>query len=266
MGRRIAVAYKWARNPQEALVNPDGTVDWSGAPAGLSEYDPVAIAMARQIADAVGAELVGISIGSAALASPAATKAALARGIDRLVLAADDQLDWADPLTTANLLAEMVKHVGDVELVICGDSSIDNNSHLVPPLLAGDLGWACLSGVLEVTEKSEKWMVRRRNNGEERISVDGPAVLATATDAVAVANPGMKEMLAARKKPVDTISIGQIGLDSLPTWARPVQTALPRIKCREQRVITADDVPASARELVDWLEANGLLALAKEEN
>ena len=39
----IVVAYKWAANPQDASVGADGTVDWSRAKAGVSEYDPVAI-------------------------------------------------------------------------------------------------------------------------------------------------------------------------------------------------------------------------------
>ena len=60
---RIVVAYKWTCDPEEATVRADGTVDWSRAKPGLSAYDPVAIELARQYADASGAELIGVTAG-----------------------------------------------------------------------------------------------------------------------------------------------------------------------------------------------------------
>ena len=46
----IAVAYKWAADPQEAQVGEDGTVDWSRAKPGVAEYDAVAVEAARLLA------------------------------------------------------------------------------------------------------------------------------------------------------------------------------------------------------------------------
>ena len=60
---KIVVAYKWTCDPEEATVRPDGTVDWSRAKPGLSAYDPVAIEVARQLADEAGAELIGVTVG-----------------------------------------------------------------------------------------------------------------------------------------------------------------------------------------------------------
>ena len=56
---KIVVAYKWAPNPQDASVGVDGIVDWSRAKPGISEYDPVAIELARRLADATGAGVAG---------------------------------------------------------------------------------------------------------------------------------------------------------------------------------------------------------------
>ncbi len=66
---RIVVAYKWTSDPEEATVRADGTVDWSRAKPGLSTYDPVAMEMARQLAEAAGAELVGVTVGGKGIAS-----------------------------------------------------------------------------------------------------------------------------------------------------------------------------------------------------
>ncbi len=89
---KIVVAYKWAADPADAGVAPDGTVDWTRAAPTLSVDDPVAIEVGRHLADAVGAELVGISVGGPEAATPMARKAALARGLDRVVIGADPAL------------------------------------------------------------------------------------------------------------------------------------------------------------------------------
>ncbi len=71
---RIVVAYKWTCDPEEATVRPDGTVDWSRAKPGLSAYDPVAIEVARQLADDTGAELIGVTVGGKGVATPLASQ------------------------------------------------------------------------------------------------------------------------------------------------------------------------------------------------
>ena len=89
---RIVVAYKWTCDPEEATVSADGTVDWSRAKPGISTYDPVAIELARRLAEAAGAELIGVTAGAKGVGTPIASKAALSRGLDRVVIVEDDSL------------------------------------------------------------------------------------------------------------------------------------------------------------------------------
>ena len=84
----IVVAYKYAANPQDTTVGSDGVVDWSRAKAAVSEYDPVAIQVARTVADAKGEELVGISVGDAQVSSSMA----------RLLFRADSTVRWSSPM------------------------------------------------------------------------------------------------------------------------------------------------------------------------
>ena len=142
----IAVAHKWAPDPADAVVAADGAVDFSRAHPGLGAYDAVAIAVARGLADAVGGELVGLSAGPEATLAPQARKAVLARGLDRLLLAAVP--GDAEASLTAAALVGLVRHAGEVDVVVAGDASVDAGAGLVPALLAGRLGWLCL---LEVT-------------------------------------------------------------------------------------------------------------------
>ena len=63
---RIVVAYKWTCDPQEATVRP--TPRWTGAgpSRACSAYDPVAIEVARHLAEDTGAELIGVTVGGRA--------------------------------------------------------------------------------------------------------------------------------------------------------------------------------------------------------
>ena len=85
----VVIAYKWAANPQDATVAPDGTIDWSRAKSAVSEYDPVAIEVGRTLAQELGTELVGLTVGGKESGVPMAKKAALSRGFDRAAILAD---------------------------------------------------------------------------------------------------------------------------------------------------------------------------------
>src|ERR1035438_4344287 len=124
---KIVVAYKWAPNPQDASVGVDGIVDWSRAKSGISEYDPVAIELARRLADATGGEVIGLTAGPTRVDASLARKAALSRGFDRAVIVADDALEGAGTTELAAVLAAAVRHIGEVDLVITGDRSVDRS-------------------------------------------------------------------------------------------------------------------------------------------
>ena len=102
---RIFVAYKWSCDPEEATVRADGTVDWSRAKPGISTYDPVAMELARSLAEEAGAELIGVSAGGKGVAVPIATKAALSRGLDRVAVVEDESLRDAGRSELAAVLA-----------------------------------------------------------------------------------------------------------------------------------------------------------------
>jgi len=255
----IVVAYKWAANPQEAEVGADGTVDWSRAKASFGEYDAVAVELARQFADRTGNEVVGVSVGGAALETGLARKGALARGLDRLVLVSDESLDGAGSAETAAVLAAVVRALPDVQLVLAGDSSVDSAAGMVPALLAAQLGWPALGNVMELAQDGASLTVGCSVRGGTRtLRVEGPVVLSAAPDAAVPRVPGMKDILAAAKKPVETLDLA--GLDR-PGVAAPVevQRYRPDRPARARHRIDATDPAEAARVLVAALRSDGVL-------
>lgn len=248
----VVVAYKWAANPQDASVTADGTVDWSRAKLALSEYDPVAIQLGRTIADATGSELVGVSVGTAAAGGSMAKKAAMSRGFERGLVVADDSVASWNLTQVGAALAGLVGRAGAVDLVLTGDASIDENAKMVPALVAGFLGWPCFQDVAKVEKADGGWTISQNVAGGTRtVQVSGPVVVAVATDAIAAKVPGMKDILAAGKKKVDEVAVGDLNLTTVPVEV--TGRSKPANPARKNLTLSA------AADLVAALRADGVL-------
>jgi electron transfer flavoprotein beta subunit len=234
-------------------------VDWSRAKPGISAYDPVAIELARRLADAAGAELIGLTAGGKGVGTPIATKAALSRGLDRVVIIEDESLREAGRSDLAAVLAAAVRRIGDVDLVITGDSSVDVAAKMVPTVLAGELGWPAVAEVTAVTGQAGARVERAIPGGAQVLEISGPAVLAASADAAVPHVPGMKELLAAGKKPVDQLELTALDVAARNAVMTVTSRARPERKARKGLLINAADPAAAAAELVTALRASGAL-------
>ena len=257
---RIVVAYKWTCDPEEATVRADGTVDWSRAKPGISTYDPVAIELARRLAEEAGVELIGVTAGPKGVGAPIASKAALGRGLDRVVIIEDDSLREAGRSELAAVLAEAIRRIGDVDLVITGDSSVDVAAKMVPTVLAGELGWPAVVEVTAVTGQAGALRVERSiPGGVQVLEISGPAVLAASADAAVPRVPGMKELLAAGKKPVEQLELAALEVPPQNAVMTVRGMSRPERKARKGQLIDTADPAAAAIELVTALREAGAL-------
>ncbi|QOQ38469.1 electron transfer flavoprotein subunit beta/FixA family protein [Trueperella pecoris] len=251
----VIVAYKYAGNPQDAKVNPDGVVDWSRVKKSVSEYDPVAIELAKKLAAEGAGEVVGISVGGQDVASSLAKKNALSKGLDRALVVADNETQGWSNTQTARALAELVRKVDDVQVVFAGDASVDEGAGVMGPLLAGALGWPCLLDVVSVQIADGTLTIRQRTESSTRtVEATGPLVLGVATDAVEVKAASMKEILAAGKKPLDTVALADIATTEVRRNVCSVSQ--PELRTRKKKVFEGEN---AAAELVEALKADGIL-------
>ncbi len=257
---RIVVAYKWTCDPEEATARGDGTVDWSRAKPGISTYDPVAIELARRLADATGAELIGVTAGGKGVGAAIASKAALSRGLDRVVIIEDESLREAGRSELAAVLAAAVRHIGDVDLVVTGDSSVDVAAKMVPTVLAGELGWPAVAEVISLTGQAGALRVERAiPGGTQVLEISGPAVLAASADAAVPHVPGMKDLLGAGKKPADHLELAALDVSPVTATMTVTGRARPERKARQGQIIDTSDPEAAAAELVTALRGAGVL-------
>ncbi|MDR0848589.1 MAG: electron transfer flavoprotein beta subunit/FixA family protein [Propionibacteriaceae bacterium] len=257
---KIVVTYQWAPDPAEASVGSDGKVDFSRAKSAVSDYDATAIQVGRALADATGAALIGVSVGGPAAGTPVATKAALSRGLDEVLVVADPTLEGAGTLTTAKVIAAVVKSLGDVALVVTGDSSIDTGARMTAPVLGGLLGWPVVTDAKSVELAGAAITVSRvLPEGVQTLSVAGPAVIASSADASKPKAPGMKDVMAAAKKPAAVKAPADFGIALAPEGAVKSTGKVSGSSRKGVRIDTSDPAAAAA-ELVSALRTTGVLS------
>ncbi len=200
---KIAAAFKVVPDDQDIKVAGDRTLDYSKAKNTISVYDLNALEVASQLAAQVSGSAVAITAGPAAIDESKLKKNVLARGVDELFMTADDACADMDAKSTAAELAKLVEQIGDVDLVLCGDGSADNYAQQVDVQLACKLGWPVVNAGAKVTVKDGALEVERvLEDAVEVVEVSLPAVVSVTPDAAEPRIPGMKDILAAGKKPM----------------------------------------------------------------
>ena len=242
---KTVIAFKWAKNPQDARVSADGSVDWGSAKMAVSDDDAAAAVVVLNIAG--DGDIVGLTLGNGD-----ATWAA-ARGASSTVSVTDAEPN-ADSASTAAVLAAGVRHIGDADVVVIGDCAWDQ---MVPGSLAAQLGWTALAGVVSATPEGDHLSVTRKTAaGAQVVDVSTPVVLAVAARHTEQKTPGMKQVLAARKKPLEKITTATLGV----THDCGVQvrgTELPGATAA--RVIDGTDPAVAVEQLLAALRSEGVL-------
>ena len=191
----------------------DGTLDRGAVQGRLSELDEYAAEQALRVQEGGGGwELTYLSMGPAGAAE--ALRKALSMGGDAAVHVSDEGLHGSDAFATSLVLAAAVERIG-FDLVVAGMASTDAGMGVVPALLAERLGVPAVTyaGRLSVTGDVVE-ILRDSDLSSETVSARLPA-LVSVTDRTGEARyPSFKGIMAAKKKPVTTWSLADLGVDA----------------------------------------------------
>ena len=202
---KIVVSFKVVPDDQDIQVSSDRSLDYSKAHQIVSTYDLNAMEAAAQLAAAnEGSSVVGISVGGPKIDDSKMKKNVLARGVDELYMTADDACADLDAHATAGALADLLAKVGDYDLILCGDGSADNYTQQVDVQLAAKLGVPVVNGATKIEAGDGVVIVERTlEDVVETVEVPLPAVVSVSPDIALPRIPGMKDILAAGKKPMN---------------------------------------------------------------
>lgn len=206
---QVLAAIKIVPDDQDIQVASDRSLDYSKARPVVSEYDLNALEAAAQLAAATDGSAVAVTVGPAYIDDSKTKKNILARGIDELYIAADDAYEGMDAHQTAEVLSKAIENIGDYDLIVCGDGSADLYAKQTGAQLADQLGVPYVAGVASVSASDGKLDVKRMaENDIELLEVPLPAVISVIPEAATPRIPGMKDILAAGKKPMNEVGAG----------------------------------------------------------
>jgi electron transfer flavoprotein beta subunit len=225
-----------------------------GVEVVLDPGDEFGIEAGLQLADAHGGQVTVVSMGPEKGLD--AIRKALAMGAAKGVLVSDPSLAGADALTTAKVLAAAIKREG-FDLVIAATESTDGYTGVVPQAVAEYLGVPAVTFAKAVESDGSKLLVRRQTEaGYDRVEADLPAVVSVTAGVNEPRYPSLKGIMAAKSKPVDRLTVADLGLDGL----NPGQTIVSVVPAEERAAgeIVEDD-GTGAHRVVEFLAAKKVI-------
>ena len=258
---KLVVLVKHVPDPDATWTfGPDLTLDRAAVEGRLSELDEYAVEQAvRLVEGGLDAEVVCLTVGPASAAD--SLRKALAMGADSAVHVVDDGVHGSDALSTSLVLAAAIEQVG-FDLVLTGMGSTDAEMSVIPAMLADRLGvpQATFAGELAVSGGTVS-IRRETDSAVEAVSADLPAVVSVTDRTGETRYPAFRAIMLAKKKPVTTWTLADLGVDSgrvgLAASATRV-VATEKEPPRAEGVVVTDDGTGAA-QVADFLAARGLL-------
>lgn len=250
----ILSCYKWVVDEAYIRAGSGGDLDLSMADYKLSDYDKNAIEEAMLLTEKYGGSAAVISVGS-----PDDTKGvkdALSRGPERAYFINDESFIDLEPSQTASLLAAAISSQISYDIIICGEGSSDLYAQQVGPRLAEKLGIPCVCYVQKIELQDGQIIAERKTeDGFEVVTVPMPVLLTVVPDINTPRLPGLRDTLAAGKKPVTELT-----RDDLPalddSLMKTTGSKVASIK-RSGRIFGSD--AAGVSDLVQELRNSGVI-------
>jgi electron transfer flavoprotein beta subunit len=184
----------------------------------LDESDSYGVEMALQLVDTAGEGEVGL-VSMAPNDEVSGLRTALAMGAAKAVLVSDPELAGSDALTTAKVLAAAAQRLGPADLIIAATESTDGYTGTVPEQMAEVLGLPSVTFAkhVEVADGALK-VNRQTEEGYDEVTCPLPALISVTAGVVEPRYPSFKGIMAAKSKPVETVTASDLGVTPVG-WA-----------------------------------------------
>ncbi len=217
---KIVVCVKYVPDAQSdrTFNESDNTTDRVGVDGLLSELDEYAVEAGLKLVESAagGSEentVTVLTVGPDRAAD--AIKKSLQMGAHAGVHVSDEAIHGSDAVATSLILAEAVKKIGGADLILTGMASTDAAMGVVPAMLAERLGLPQVTLASELTIEGGTVTIRRDGDvASETIVASLPALISVTDQINEPRYPSFKGIMAAKKKPVETWSLADLGVDA----------------------------------------------------
>ena len=197
----------WA---ERKLRPGEGTLDRETPDGLINELDEYAIEEGLRIAEAHEGEVTILTMGPAKAAE--SIRKALSMGADKAIHLLDDGLAGSDALATSYAIAQVLSGSG-FDLVITGSEATDARTGVLAAMLAERLGVPQLTLASKVDIDGTQITVRRvTDDGYDEVAASLPAVVSVVEKINEPRYPSFKGIMAAKKKPVQTLTLADAGI------------------------------------------------------
>lgn len=196
----------------ERKLKSDSTLDRESVDGIINELDEYAIEEALQIKEAHGGEVTVMTMGPDKATE--SIRKALSMGADKAVHIVDDAVAGSDAVQTSYAIGQALRTTG-FDLVILGSESTDARTGMLAAALAERLGVAQLSLANSVQIDGSTVRIQRQTDaGFDRVEASTPAVISVVEKINEPRYPSFKGIMAAKKKPVQTLSAADAEIDT----------------------------------------------------
>jgi electron transfer flavoprotein beta subunit len=251
----------------EKRIDPStGRMDRSGE-RNLNPYDTHAIEAAMQIREGGAVEvdeIVAVTMGPST--ATRALQKAVSLGADRSLHLTDDGLAGSDVAATGYALSKALESESP-DLVLLGQQSDDGECYTIGAVVADHLKMPSLTQVIkmEVSDSPAQSLTceRQAEYGYDTVEVTLPAVISVGDAINEPRYPSLKAIMGAKKKPLQTVAAGDVGID-----ASLVGADGSRVQCGEFKdppaksagtIIEDEDTDDTVSKIVTWLDERKLI-------
>jgi electron transfer flavoprotein beta subunit len=238
---------------ERKLSGSDHTLDRESADAVLDEINERAVEEALKIKEAGEGEVTVLTVGPSRATD--AIRKALSMGADKAIHVSDEALHGSDLLATARVIAAAIGKVDGVDLVIAGNEASDGRGGAVPAIVAELLGFPQLTHARHVSVEGTTVKVDREtaDEGLTHLEANLPALISVTEKINEPRYPSFKGIMAAKKKPVETLTVADLGIDAGEVglgnaWSTVVEASPKPPRTAGQRVEDEGDGGAKVAE------------------
>ena len=249
----------------EKRIDPSSKrLDRSGE-KNLNPFDTHAIEAAMQLKEGGAVEVeevVAVTMGPESAFR--ALHKAVSLGADRSVHLTDDALAGSDVAATGYALSKVLE-TESPDLVLLGQQSDDGECYTIGAVVADHLKMPSLTQVIKMDVEGGKLRCERQAEyGYDTVEIELPAVISVGDAINEPRYPSLKAIMGAKKKPLDTKAIGDVGIEAGKVGEAGSQTqvlALNPPPAKEAgEIIEDEDTNETVEKIVNWLDERKLLA------
>ena len=199
----------WA---EKKLSAADNTLDRAAADRVVNELDEYAVEEALKIVEAGEGEVTILSVGPAEAAD--SIRKAISMGASAGIHVVDDSIHGSDAVATSLVIAEALKG-RDFDLILFGSESTDARMSVVPAMVAARLGLPQMTFASKVEVSGSDLTIQRQTDyGYDEVKSSIPAVVSVVEKINEPRYPSFKNIMAAKKAPMETVSLSDLGIDA----------------------------------------------------